>query len=90
MPRRVDAILNEGLALPPADRAELADRLLQSLHGLPPESGHLAKIDAAWSQVVQRRNREIEEGSVTPIGGDEILRRLRSGERPRTRPAPAT
>lgn len=50
------------LALPPAQRAELAHRLLQSLE---PESS--PEIQQAWVDELTRRARELDSGAVAAI-----------------------
>jgi Putative addiction module component len=36
------------------------------------------RIDALWAEEAERRDREIEEGIVTAIPGQEVMNRLRS------------
>jgi putative addiction module component (TIGR02574 family) len=71
-----EEILRAALALPPGARAMLADHLLASLDG-----PNQKQIDAAWAEEAERRMREIDEGKVETIDGDEVMRELRS--RPR-------
>jgi putative addiction module component (TIGR02574 family) len=51
----------------------LADHLLESL-----EAENQEQIDALWTKEAERRNKEIEDGIVTPIPGEEVMNRLRS------------
>ena len=68
-----DEILRAALELPPNVRAMLAGHLLESLDN--PEQ---TEIDAAWSEEIERRIREVDEGRVKLIPGEEVLAELRS------------
>jgi putative addiction module component (TIGR02574 family) len=67
-----EEIISAAMALPPGARATLAEHLLDSLNG-----DDQRRIDALWAVEIERRIREIDEGSVTPIPGDEVMERLR-------------
>lgn len=64
------------LALSPEERAELARDLLHSLESSPSE-----EADASWVAELEKRSRELDDGSVTPVDWEEargrILARLR-------------
>jgi putative addiction module component (TIGR02574 family) len=65
-------LLEEAEQLSTAERAELADRLVESLaHDIPPD------IAAAQLTEVRRRIAQVEEGKVALIPGDEALARVR-------------
>ena len=68
-----EEILSAALALPPEMRAMLADHLLTSLDG-PDQK----RIDALWAEEAERRIKEIDDGVVTPIPGEEVMNRLRA------------
>jgi putative addiction module component (TIGR02574 family) len=51
----------------------LADHLLESLNGEEQK-----RIDALWAEEAERRMKEIEDGVVTPIPGEEVMSRLRA------------
>jgi putative addiction module component (TIGR02574 family) len=51
----------------------LADHLLESL-----DAEDQKRIDALWAEEAERRVKEIEDGIVTPIPGEEVMNRLRS------------
>jgi putative addiction module component (TIGR02574 family) len=72
-----DELIAEALQLPRPERARLAQELLFSLE----ESDEA--IAAAWVAELDRRLKEIAEGTVQPVGWDtartEILRRLEEG-----------
>jgi putative addiction module component (TIGR02574 family) len=55
-------ILKDALALPPAERAEIASCLLESL----PIQGAI-KLHPSWDKEIERRVREVEDGTVKPI-----------------------
>jgi putative addiction module component (TIGR02574 family) len=66
-------IINAALALPPSARAMLAEHLLESLDAEDQE-----RIDSLWAEEAERRDREIEDGVVKTIPGEEVMNRLRS------------
>lgn len=68
-----EALLQAALALSPADRAILADYLLQSPDGTSHE-----EIDRIWGEEIERRIRALDEGRVDLIPGEEVLAQLRS------------
>jgi len=65
--------MSAALALPPGARAMLAEHLLESLDAEDQE-----KIDALWADEAERRDRELEDGTVAAIPGAEVMNRLRS------------
>lgn len=72
MTQSVAHILEEAEQLSVQERAELADRLMESLaHDIPPD------IAAAQIAEVRRRIAQIESGEVALIPGDEALARVR-------------
>jgi len=68
-----EEIISAALALPPGSRAMLAEHLLESL-----DAEDQARIDALWAEEAERRDKEIEDGVVTPIPGEEVMNRLRA------------
>lgn len=68
-----EEILSAALALPSGLRAALADHLLTSLDG-PDQK----RIDALWAEEAERRIKEIDDGVVTPIPGEDVMNRLRA------------
>jgi putative addiction module component (TIGR02574 family) len=62
----------EALSLPPQQRAELVERLLDSLHS--DSSEHMAQ---EWAALANERLDEIRSGRVTPIDGAEVLAKAR-------------
>jgi putative addiction module component (TIGR02574 family) len=64
-------LLKDALALPPEDRAALADSLLESLdHEIDEGAEH------AWLDEIQKRLREIDTGAVAMLPWEEAERRL--------------
>ena len=62
----------EALSLPPQQRAELAERLLDSLHSESPED-----VAQEWVALAGKRLDEIRSGDVTPIDGADALANAR-------------
>jgi len=60
------------LALTLEERALLAHELLRSLDG-PPDLG----AERAWIAEIEKRARELADGSVTPVNWDEARERIR-------------
>jgi putative addiction module component (TIGR02574 family) len=67
----LEALEAEVLKLAPAERSHLLERLIESLD-LDPE------IEEAWEHEADRREAELEAGSVTAVPGEEAMARLRS------------
>ena len=68
-----EEIMSAALALPPSARAMLVEHLMESL-----DVEDQKRIDALWAEEAERRDKEIEDGIVTAIPGEEVLNRLRS------------
>lgn len=68
-----EEIINAALALPPGTRVMLAEHLLESL-----DAEDQKRIDALWGEEAERRDKEIGDGVVTPIPGEEVMNRLRA------------
>lgn len=74
--READAILNEALELPNAERAELALKLTASLDPEPePGAGD------AWAAEISRRIERLRNGTAQTVSADEALARARAGLR---------
>jgi len=71
MAATVETIEAEALRLPPAERARLVERLIASLDADP-------EIEEAWAAEVERRQPEIDSGSVSLLPGPEALAKLKS------------
>ena len=66
-------VLQIALALPEAERAEIAASLIRSLD---PETDE--DVNAAWASEVQRRVEAIDRGEVRLIPWDDVMQELRS------------
>jgi putative addiction module component (TIGR02574 family) len=67
-----EELAQKARALPPEERARLAEELLASLHG---DSD--SEIDAAWDEEIRRRIAEIEAGTAKLIPADEVFAEIR-------------
>ena len=68
----VDALFDRSLKLTPEQRLELGERLFDSVPMFPDKES-----EEILAETVERRLREIEEGSVKTIPGDEAFRIVR-------------
>ena len=68
----LDQLADEAMQLPAASRAELAERLVQSLDAKDNE-----EIQQAWAAEAIRRRDEVRSGRVQPIPGDEVIAEVR-------------
>lgn len=73
MSENFDEILSANLSLPPDTRAMLAEHLLESL-----DAEDQKRIDELWAEEAERRDKQIEDGLITPIPGEEVMNRLRA------------
>ena len=64
-------LLEEALALPPGERADLAATLLESL-----DEGEDEGLEEAWAEEIKRRMEDVESGRVKTIPWSEARRRL--------------
>lgn len=71
--RSYDEIMSDALALPPRERVMLAEQLIETFDAEDQE-----RIDALWAEEAARRDKEIEDGIVKAIPGEEVMNRLRS------------
>lgn len=73
-------VLEEALALPPEERADLAATLIDSLDEREDEA-----VEEAWAREIQRRMREVESGTVKTIPWSEARKRILALRDARTR-----
>ena len=71
MGRAFEQLYQKALELSEADRGELAGLLIRSLDP-PPEPG----VEDAWDEVIERRIREIDEGTVETIPWEQVRTEL--------------
>ena len=65
-------VANAALALPPEARAMLAEDLVASLESSQEE------IDEAWRVEIERRVKEIQQGKVHLVPGEQVMSELRA------------
>ena len=71
-------LLEKALSLPEADRASLAQSLQDSLPETYDWVAHLRPdVRKSWSEEIQRRITEIDEGRAVMVDGEEVMRRLK-------------
>ena len=68
-----EEIETAALALPPEAREVLAEHLMASLNACGQE-----EIDPLFLEELERRSKEMDDGTVTPIPGEEVMARLLS------------
>ena len=74
----MDSLLTQALQLPEDERWKLVSQLLRSLE--PDDGGELtdAEWEAAWADEINRRVRDVEEGRVELIDGDQVDAQIRA------------
>jgi putative addiction module component len=74
----LESLLEQALRLPDAERGKLAMQLLRTLE--PEEEDEVSKEEweAAWSAELDRRVREMDDGSAELLDGDEVLAEARA------------
>lgn len=72
MTKAVDTLIQDALLLSANDRAELADRLVESLDPLTDE-----EIRQAWAAEAIKRRDEVRAGLIHTIPEDVVARRVR-------------
>jgi putative addiction module component (TIGR02574 family) len=70
MSPNLDNLTTQMLALPLDDRVELAQRLWQSLEG------QLSEDEELFAEI-ERREADVESGTVKPLPYDEAMRKVR-------------
>lgn len=71
MSTNLEILEAEVLQLAPVERSHLLERLIASLDSDP-------EVEKAWEQEADRREAELESGSVSAVSGQEAIARLRS------------
>ena len=71
MSSTLEVLEAEVLQLSPVERSHLLERLIASLDSNP-------EVDKAWEQEADRREAELESGSITAVLGQEAIARLRA------------
>ncbi|MDZ7625033.1 MAG: addiction module protein [Ignavibacteriaceae bacterium] len=73
MSNLAEKFIEEALMLPLEDRAELVDKLLQSLN-VPTQSD----VDRLWMDEVEKRINEYDSKKVESLNGENVIREIRS------------
>lgn len=66
-----EKLFNEAISLPIEIKAQLVDRLLRSMH--PTQE----KIDELWKTEAEKRVKEIKNGKVKIVEGEEVFKKIR-------------
>lgn len=72
MSKTFDEVIDEALLLPPASRAILAERLLDSL-----SDSVQRQREQLWAAEAEARAQQIESGEIEAIPGEQVLKKLR-------------
>ncbi|PYQ26507.1 MAG: addiction module component, family protein [Acidobacteria bacterium] len=67
MARDLKELIRDAVELPESDRATLAGIMIESLDPAP-----TAAVKAAWSREIERRIREIDEGTVELLDWEDV------------------
>ena len=78
---KLDEVKAAALALPVAERAELAHALLRSLDEGPDRE----EAEDLWWANIERRAREVADGTVEPVDWETVRRQVESQLRDRRR-----
>jgi putative addiction module component (TIGR02574 family) len=73
----VDDILSAAMSLPPDDRAEIANRLFESLD----EEAFDRDLHPAWEEELSDRVKSIEDGSANFVDGRKAIEEIRDSLR---------
>jgi putative addiction module component (TIGR02574 family) len=73
MPLTLDQLAEEAMQLPPASRALLAERMVESL-----DAGDRDEIQRAWTTEAVRRRDEVRSGRVQSIPGEQVVAEVRN------------
>jgi putative addiction module component (TIGR02574 family) len=78
MTRPAKEIVNAAIKLPEKERLQIVEELLASLEPVADDD-----VDAAWAAEVEKRSRQIKEGTVRPIPWEDVKsaarKRVRGG-----------
>ena len=76
MTRAGKDIIKAAIQLPERERVQVVEQLLASL-----EPAEDKDVDAAWAAEIEKRSREIKQGTVRPIPWEEVKSRARKRAR---------
>ena len=77
MTQSVNSIIDAALALTSQERAEIATRLIRSLHGPVPSAAEQADIDAAWAEEIERRVSDLDAGKTQTVPYHQAMQQIR-------------
>jgi putative addiction module component (TIGR02574 family) len=72
-------ILSAAMKLPVRERVRVAEKLLESADAEGYEEDSETAIHAAWAEEIQRRSRELQDGSVRGLSIEEARSIVASG-----------
>jgi putative addiction module component (TIGR02574 family) len=75
MSKRGAQVLEDALALPPSERAEVVERLLASLDG-PTDP----RIDELWAREAEERLDAFERGEIAAAPAEDVFRALKKAK----------
>ena len=75
MSERTESVINQALSLSPVERAELIERLYDSMR-----SEREREIEQAWAQESERRIDELQNGKESTVSYDQMKRELSAGD----------
>lgn len=67
---KAQKIFDEAVLLPVESRAQLIDKLLQSIHPVQKD------IEELWAMEAEKRVEEIKRGKVNTIPGDKVFKQI--------------
>lgn len=73
MSNLANKIVEQALLLPRDDRAELVEKLLQSLNTPLQE-----EMDKLWAEEAEKRVKEVEEGKVKVLDGEQVIKEVKT------------
>ena len=76
MSERTESVINQALSLSPVERAELIERLYESMR-----SEREREIEQAWAQESERRIDELQSGKESTLLYEQMKRELSAGDR---------
>ena len=71
MPTTLEVLEAEVLKLAPGEKSHLLERLIVSLD-------EDIEVEEAWAREADRREAELDSGTVTAVSGDRMMERLRA------------
>lgn len=73
MPIALEKVIDEALLLPADARVGLVDKIIESLN-LPTRP----EIDRLWAEEAERRVKQIDQGQVELIPGEDVFTKIRN------------